>query len=598
MVAAHEARKELRNPLRMAVQRQGFGPSSPIGTFAGHTIGRSSSSLRSSHIEPSKHGPRFGKPNTIGLAPLDCPSRLRAGSRGKHIQTTDTGAHNENADVRSLQGRSVGKATKRVIDDTLSKSRRRRTKIQRVELGGKLLSPSADEPLSDVDHHLNSQPEAADQCLTVRTFDAADESEISYFPTLLPVQPSPAESRDGLDHTHMSHRNAAKNLVAGITCLDAQLEDGDASVGLLDMLSQSAMRTMDGLQKAQAAPSMQEQPGACLVATAESSRSANVQHQVQVDFDPTYYTTTQAWKLATSLVTREVERNNWTAVHPDLVQEQLLSKMHSTGPARIIRPAFRPPSAGMVCQDLGLSLKQMQRSALTDVPDFAQNSRCDAHVEAQCHDEQDLPTFEHRLRFSGYCQRYRTHSKEDAHDLPVLQPLEEAAFERRRQTRRKEVVKVIVPFSEPSLSAHATRARFVAAHATAASPPDSHASSDQLLLVWMQSTAHAFFRALDSMMHAGFARSTPHSSNGLHRPGSIESVLYPSPILHYAAHIDGLKVPSHVALYVHLDRLEEARHKLARIELNIGGEASYKPFEDPDVRLLVTSLGGEPLCLI
>ncbi len=154
---------------------------------------------------------------------------------------------------------------------------------------------------------------------------------------------------------------------------------------------------------------------------------------------------------------------------------------------------------------------------------------------------------------------------ERADKPPRLQPFDTNAFEKRAQTRRKEVVKVIIPFSEPSLAAGATRARFIPPQSTlvAPQPRSTIHTQNSALLVWMQSTAHAFFRALESMMHAGFAPTAQSSSS--HHTDSNEPDLYPCPILHYAAHAGPSqtsgesKAPSHVVLYVHLDRLEEAR---------------------------------------
>ncbi|SJX62842.1 uncharacterized protein SRS1_13670 [Sporisorium reilianum f. sp. reilianum] len=597
--------------------------SSPIGTFGGQALGRSGRGLCSSHTETSDRASRVQGTRTVGLPSLNRPSRIRVGlgGRGANAQISETTeAHNENAEA-PLQQAHRG-PSKRPAEEGLVKPKRRRAKIQRIQLGGGLPSSSAEQPLSDADHHLNSQPDA--------DVNAADESEISYFPTLRPARPSSDAMRTDSDE---SKEHAIAVLQGGteeptsrggptmsiaihasdpqdvtFERADAQPEDGDSSAGLLEVLSQSAMRKLDAVQGAQSSSIRHTQQivDDAPVASVHFPPEAEAQHQVQVDFDPSHLTHTQAQHIAASIVTSKVESKRWSAVHPDSdTARKLLFKPDSKG---MLLAAFRPPSTGAVCRDLGLSSSQMRKRPFADVPDFVHHgsAACDKGLYSDV--EGSLESFEHDLCFAGYRQtcKSQVHAQTKTTELASLRPFKEAAFQQRRQTRRKEVVKVIIPFSEPSLSAHATRARFVAPNpATNVSRhrPHTHARDDAIVLSWMQSTAHSFFHALKTMIQAGFAPAA-HNKSSSHCLDPLESDLYPCPILHYAAHADTSqsveqgKAPSHVALYVHLDRLEEARQKLATIELGGGTDDSYRPFSDPGVRLLVTSLPGEPLCLI
>ncbi|GAC93561.1 hypothetical protein PHSY_001126 [Pseudozyma hubeiensis SY62] len=614
-VSVRTAGNASRNEARQLLQLERNDTSSPIGTFGGQNLGRSSRGLRSGSSEQAV---RLSNGKTVGLPTLKRSCRLRAGTRERRVPTSDSGApHNENVDAYQAQDHAKSKTAKRDAEEALVRPRRRRAKIQRVELGGGLPSSSADQPLSDADHHLNSQPDA-DHC-------AADESEISYFPTLRPARSSDARTR----HTSSDERNdvspfpqqdAAKHPILftgqgtwptlashhtrsevpvpqheiAVGCAAERPEEADLSVGLFEVLSQSALRKVDGAQSGQAA-SVPQVTFASAEVRSESVASAEAQHHIEVEYDPSRASRHQAQYIAMSLVERTVDLQKWSAVHPDSIHERLTSRMRSSESGRMLQAAFRPPSAAVVSRDIGLSSSQMQKKPLEEEIEFVHHCSTHAVQSASGDDDDRLKPFEHRLRYAGYHQCCSNSSVYNVRTIGCLRPFDESAFSKRIQLPRKEVVKVIIPFSEPSFSNHATRARFLTPHATSTSHPPHprHSPSDdnKPLLVWMQSTAQTFFRALESMIHTN---SSPHT----HDSSVSRSDLYPCPILSYAAHADAGEGASHVALYVHLDRLEEARQRLADVELSTGGGSSCRPFADGDVRLFVTSLRGKPLCLI
>lgn len=604
-------------------------------------FGRSGRGLCSSHAGTCEQASRARGAKTVSLPSLIRPSRLGVGLGGRHssaqvLETTE--ARNENADAPLLQAHR-GTSTKRSTEETLVKPRRRRAKIQRVQLGGGLPSSSADQPLSDADHHLNSQPDAADHGLEVDALNAADESEISYFPTLRPALPSSdAMQTDGDeadDHamamqqdtsgqptlqtgptfsvtvtSHKSRHKASDPQHVTLERADEQPEDGDPSTGLLEVLSQSAMRKLDAVQEAQAVSIRHTQPITSVADVVPVHPLADVesQHQVQVDFDHTHFTDIQAQRIANSIVTSKCRSKRWSSVHSNFDAVP----MHPPGSQKVLQAAFQPPSIRAVCRDLGLTSSQMRKRPIDNVPDFVHQRSIAFNDGLHSDENHSLESFEHDLHFAGYRQARKSQLRAQGKstELPSLQPFNESKFQQRSQTRQKEVVKVIIPFSEPSLSPHATRARFITPNPTSLPPrhrPHPQPAKDAALLIWMQSTAYSFFRALETMLQAGFSPPA-HDSSSSHRTDAHQPHLYPCPILHYAAHADTTpcsdwrKAPSHVALYVHLDRLEEARLTLATMELGGGGgggaDGGYRPFSDPSVRLLVTSVQGEPLCLI
>ena len=593
------SRRTRRDLLQRKPQLDDSFASSPIGTFGGQL--RSSRSLCSSHIGPSEQASRSRSARTVGLAPVHRPSHLREEQRSRQrplpLSETAT-AQKEN------QAHSNANLSKRTSDEALVKSRRRRTKIQRVRLGADLPSSFAEQPLSDADRQLNSQPDAVDA--------AADESEISYFPTLRPTRHTPTDSDDSHHDTAQAvhsilqtgpalsialasaeSRSEALDLQGVVPdCAEKQqpAEEGDSSAGLLEVLSQSAIRKLDQVSVAQHCE-------------ARSADHVEAQDQVQVDYDPRHFDEIQAHCIATSIVITNGASKRWTSVQPDLIREQVRSLTRRSACLHMmLQSARKPPSVGVVCRDLGLSSSQMLRRPLADVPEFDHRRSAGNDIRLRSDDTELLGLFEHHLRFAGY--RQDRSGRIGAHGGSTGQPFNVAAFQQRRQTRRKEVVKVIIPFSEPSLCTYATQARFVTSMPRSHSPPPRphvHLHDDSVSLIWMQSTAHAFFRALETMVQVDRVKSAQNGSSP-HRLDLTESDLYPCPILHYAAHAETRRhaeqkrAPSHVALYVHLDRLEEARYTLAQLEL--GDATSYRPFSDPSVRLLVTSLGGERLCLL
>ncbi|KAF6767493.1 hypothetical protein PSEUBRA_005248 [Kalmanozyma brasiliensis GHG001] len=597
-------------------------PSSPIGTFGAQMIGRSGRTLRSSFVGASVSASRPPPAKTVGLRALNRPSTLRA---LPNLPETIKGT-NENAPLHRPQTNKIGGASKHPAEEDPAKPKRRRAKIQRVQLGRDASLSPAELPLCDADHQLNSQPDAADEDMQV-----ADESEISYFPTLRPTRPSSDDVQRSAGSWHdqaasapaqdaeepriirlsqaapsTSTSDQARSMVAAQLRTSPQgaeqePDDDQSGVGLLQLLSQSSMRRFDQVQTTSTSPSRQRQSSRDNIDSSDLTIAAEAQHEVQVDFDPGHFTEAQAQRIAGSVIGNSAKTQRWSSCHPDSVSDRVgASTSRASTSRRLLQAISRPPTTRTVCRDLGLSSIQMLKGPLSVMPDFVHLKSGGPTTQAGGSDDDLLEPFEHGLRFAGYCR-----VANDLDRLPRLQPLREDIFKVRTQKRRKEVVKVIVPFSEAALAANATRARFLPPQALSDAPtPRSHADGQReaVLLVWMQSTAHAFFRALEAMMQAGFARSAQSSSS--HRNDSTESDLYPWPILHYAAHAQSSRVSgdskasSHVTLYVHLDRLEEARQKLASLDLGNGKDGSYLPFSDPSVRLLVTSLTGEPLCLI
>ncbi|SPO25850.1 uncharacterized protein UTRI_03215 [Ustilago trichophora] len=612
-------------------------PSSPIGTFGGHMVGRSVRSLRSSRSSTADSASRDTNFKTVGLPALGHASQLRTrvGPRARPPQVTELPDVNNNENTEALQAHAQPKrrTIKRIAEEKTARQKRQRTKIQRVQLGGGLPSSSAElQPLSDADHHLNSQPDA-DERLRANLFDAADESEISYFPTLPPTRLSSDRVREEVEATHEQAANtrlgaasghqiafadqslpqASRSHISISTALhpqdqilarqDERIEEGDDSVGLLEVLSQSAMRKI----VPDSPTTIAFPPSSPIPSPVEALHSKEVQHQLQVDFAPSHLTHMQAQQIANSIIQSKRRLKEWSAVHPDLFEGRPKASItRLRKPARVLQSKWRPPSKLTACQDLGLSSAQMRKGPATDLPPFTHCSamgRVDGS-QTQLDDDTYLSPFEHGLCSAGYRFSYAVRDLDTACDgmgninVPHLQPFNSDCFEQRMRVRRKEVVKIIVPFSEPRLSSLATRARFLTSSTSSLSPqPNSHATlSGQVVLVWMQSTARAFLQALETMIQPSFAGP---AQNSCHSITSIESDLYPCAILHYVAHAQSAasvdKASPHVALYVHLDRLEEARSKLAVLQLD---STSYRPFNDPLVRLLVTSLKGEPLCLI
>lgn len=600
-------------------------------------VGRSDRSLRSSRSSMADSASRDSNSKTVGLPALGHAPQLRTrfGPRARPPQVTELPDVNSNKNTVAVpaQAQPKRRATKRIVEDKTVRQKRQRTKIQRVQLGGGLPSSSAEQqPRSDTDHHLNSQPDE-DERLRANLFDAADESEISYFPTLPPARLSSDRVREEVEAMHEQAENttlgaasghqisladqslmqASTSVVSISTALypqdeilareDEHVEEGNASVGLLEVLSQSAMRKIIP----DPPTTIASPPSSPVPAPVEAPHSEEAQHQLHVDFAPSHVTHMQAQQIANSIIQSKARLNEWSAVHPDLIEgrpQASIARLRK--PARVLQAKWRPPSKLAACQDLGLSSAQMRKGPATDLPPFVHCSAMgrDDGAQTQLDDDANLSAFEHGLCSAGYRFSYAIRDFDTACDgmesinVPHLQPFNSDSFEQRMRLRRKEVVKIIVPFSEPRLSPLATRARFLTPRPSLSAPqPDSPATlSDQVVLVWMQSTARAFLQALETMSQASFARP---AQNSCHSIASTEFDLYPCAILHYVAHAQSAasvnKASSHVALYVHLDRLEEARSKLAVLEL---GSTSYRPFNDPLVRLLVTSLKGEPLCLI
>ena len=363
--------------------------------------------------------------------------------------------------------------------------------------------------------------------------------------------------------------------------------------------------------------------------TAESSQSTKLQPQVQVEFDSRHSTHAQAQRIVALILKSRLEPRTWSPVHPDVIPKRSQGPMRTSLKAHTsLQAPLRPPSKRAVCRDLGLSLTQLLRGPSVELSDFVHytSTACVEHI--QLHDQEELEPFEHGLRFAGYRLAYANQAEETVHpgvegnSIPFSQAFNTHELRERMQSRRKEVVKVIVPFSEPSLSPRATRARFLTPQHDYSVPaplrcPTTLRLDEDVLLVWMQSTARKFLHALEDMLQAGSTRSAQAEPYGL---DASELDLYPCPILHYVPHVgiaasalekatkDGSATRdvnagytlSHVALYVHLDRIGEARRKLAAFELGDTQRerCSYRPFSDSLVRLLVTSLRGEPLCLI
>ena len=574
----------------------------------------------------------------LGHAP---PPHRRVGPRAHAAQPAELAGANDSENANAAPPRADPKRTaaKRTLPAKIVEPRRHKAKIQRVQLGAALPPSSANQqqhqPLSEADRHLNSQPEASGR-QDADLFDAADESEISYFPTLPPTRLSSDEARNDADRTAFPVHSASADqptvsadlgpsptsapivLRLGSTepsaaTLDHDAEEGDPSVGLLEVLSQSAIRKIDEVRIKGAVFEGRSHYGGARSEPVDKSRVAEAQHLVNVNFDPSHYTHEQVRHIAASVINKgKAYRQRWSAVEPECVPPRwTASEICTSRPERIVEAPWRPPSYHVVCQDLGLSSSQLRKGPLTELPVFTRQCAGSFRDDGPTNDGDDLDPFEHRLRFAGYRLSNAISDFDPVsnavktHKLPQLQPFSADAFQKRMQTRRKEVVKVVIPFSAPTLSPLATRARFAAPHAPvkpqAQQPQAAAVPDNRVVLLWMQSTATNFLHALETMVQAGVPRSAQNSGYSFN---STECELYPCPILHYAAHADASHqpTPAHVTLYVHLDRVEEARQRLAALELGhaeeVGGMRSCRPFSDPLVRLLVTSLHGEPLCLV
>lgn len=629
-------RDTTRELLQRRPQLDRSDPSSPIGTFAGQILGRLDRSLGPSRIGPAHLASRAVTSKTIGLSSRNPAGRVTTRARATtrcSRQTKDANANDdENAGVLPVDSavKRKEKPTKLGTDDKVVQNKRRRIKIQRLQLRGAAPASSADQPLSDADHHLNSQPDALEPP-HADLIDAADESEISYFPTLPPRMlsdktPNGIESRQ--DHTpsisdlraaddplfpHVSDPIPSTTSLPSRTRLrEGQDEDlareelatsqEDLSVGLLEVLSQNAIRKIDKVQTSRAvSPKLLGPSDSALVAP--TTRSSEAQHHVEIDFDPSHFSHQQAHRIAKVISESEIKVHGWTSVDPDLIPRQIASQGRSSETKKVLQAAWRPPSSRNVARDLGLSSSQLLKTPCADAPDFVHSTTAGSELASQKEEEEDLAPFEHRPCSAGYRLHYVTdeaRNEAGAFKAPLLEPFNADALRKRMQTRRKEVVKIIIPFSEPSLSILATGACHL--------KPDpsldlcSRAklpSKNSVRLVWMQSTAHHFLHAMDNMVQADSADlAQGHSCNN----ESAQLDMYSCPILHYVAHTDTApqkESSSYVALYVHLDRLAEAHLKLADLDLSDGREAhGYRPFRDPLVRVLVTSIRGEPLGLI
>lgn len=613
----HTPRDSRRDLLRGQHTLDRNDPSSPIGTFGGQIIGRPDPGLRPFRIGSSEATSRDSSRRTVGLPALGHAPQLRTrfGPRTRHPRVEDHGhaKQNENADAVPEQGRPGPRATRETIQEKSPKPKRVRAKIQRVQFGNPTVLPADQQPFSDADHQLNSQPEA-DEHLGARHFDAADESEISYFPTLVPIRSPPKTVTNGAEEAHGTVLSPSRSRISdpSISLLDqtfptlprthtgdlsnataeSEAEQGDNSVGLLEVLSQNAMRKIDASHSASGVTCPSRSQHTAPVPTLPGKpQLPQIQHQVNVEYNSAHFTREQAQHIAASIVQGKIGTKRWSTVLPDVIPLRYHAESEPQSVSRRVpQPHWSPPSRHVVCQDLGLSASQMRKGPATELPDFVHHSASGDLIDEKAKDEDDLALFEHNLRFAGY------RLSPAAPDLvPHLQAFSLEALQKRMQTSRKEVAKIIVPFSEPSFSSHATRARFIPPQSTveAALP---RASGEGVVLVWMESTAQSFLLALETMLGAGFA---PQSS--VYSLSSTECDLYPCPILHYVAHA-GTKqaegTAAHIALYVHLDRIEEARSKLAALDLGSCHGGSYRPFNDPLVRLLVTTRSGEPLCLV
>ncbi|SNX84342.1 uncharacterized protein MEPE_03051 [Melanopsichium pennsylvanicum] len=623
--AEHVNRLGSRELLRRNPWLDRIDPSSPIGTFDGQIVRSFDCSVRPSRPRSTEAASRHVNARTVGLPATGPPEQLLKNVRTrtrlhqvtKHVNLDD----DENIDLLPDQARRKIEAPKRAERQGLARQKRRKPKIHRVQLGpAPPLSP-ADRPLSDADHHLNSQPDSLKD-VGVEASNMADESEISYFPTLIPSRLVSSALQHGDEATeHESQRrpldldpncqisvadrssrsapalNASRHdLILAYT--DEHADEGDSGPGLLQVLSQSAVRKVDIPPVTRVRTPQVPLRGHILDGSSDPTRSQKTQHQVQVNFDPLCYTNLQAQQIAASVTKSKSQNKAWTPVHPDTITERWKAMpTRKANPVRLLQYGWCPPSSSSISRDLGLSPSQMLQRSGQDLPDFVHCNTVVFNETSRKDDDEELGPFEHGLRFVGYCLPYQSQS--EATTIPQLQPLDAVKLQKRMQSCRKEVVKIIIPFSEPALSSHATQARFVTPQPELTVPPTpSFATCSDVLLVWMHSTARIFLDALEVLLQADLTCSIQSECLDL-----SEIDLYPGPILHCVAHAGDVEratarsqIPSYVALYVHLDRMEEARQKLG--SLNLADCGTYRPFNDPLLRLLVTSIGGEPLCLI
>ncbi len=96
-------------------------------------------------------------------------------------------------------------------------------------------------------------------------------------------------------------------------------EEGDSSVGLLELLSQSSARRFDGIHSAHTSLSRQRQLGKDAVVSPSPSIRTEAQHHVQVDFHPAHFSDERARSIAGSVVRNGSRAQRWTPCDPDVM---------------------------------------------------------------------------------------------------------------------------------------------------------------------------------------------------------------------------------------------------------------------------------------
>ncbi|GAC71831.1 hypothetical protein PANT_5c00094 [Moesziomyces antarcticus T-34] len=562
-------------------------PDSPIGTFGGQILPRS---IRDTTCK-GRRASRAEALTTDALSRGNHPHLAPAGGRTTSTRSADAKVNNaDSADAKQEV------KLKRPAEGRIVKQRRRQPKIQRVQFGG-VQALETHYPLNEA-HSRASVPPISDDS------DAADESEITYFPTLPPKRPhvgthmqtmQTADASSPFLDNRPSLSDAASSPQPLLAPNDATRDhgdpesEGDSSRGLLEVLSQTALRRMND------ANSPQQSQHVGHAHANQAAWQTLSRHDIRIEFDAAHLSHLQARRIAGSLTRNGSDRPKWTSVQLDSDHPRR-RKLPTSALASIkaVRAAWYPPTRRSVCDDLCLTAKQASQKEGSDRLEFVHFDSSELVHEEPAEDLENLPAFEHRIHFAGYrLQKQVPHGAEPS-AFPCLESFDGEEW----PTQRGPVVKILVPLSGPSLHPAASPARFIKPHDTrdeALGP-----AANDTVLVWTPTTARRFLAELDEQVATGEVSSYAEL-RGLE---ASELELCPSPILHYMASTgspgaDVLR--SHIALYVHAHRVQEARSVLATLELGdmLGGAPhKFKPFSDPKMRLLIVSMVGTPLGLI
>ncbi|SPO45032.1 uncharacterized protein PSANT_02718 [Moesziomyces antarcticus] len=561
-------------------------PDSPIGTFGGQILPHS---IRDT-TRTGRRAPRAEALTTDALSRGHHPHLPPAGSKSRSKRSIDAKANNaDSADAKQDD------KLKHPADGKAAKQRRRQPKIQRVQFGG-VQALETLYPPNEAQSRASVPPPSDDP-------DAADESDITYFPTLPPKRPhvgTHMQTVQTADEDFLDNRPSLSAAASSPPPLfapdDATRDDGDpdsegdSSRGLLEVLSQTALRRMNHATS----PPQPQRVGH--TPARQTARQTLSPHEIRIEFDAAHLSHMQARRIAEALMRNGSDRPKWTSVRldSDHPHRRKLPTLLPTS-SKAVRAALDPPTRRSVCDALCLTARQASRKAGSERLEFV-HFDAGAHVhEEPAEDLENLAAFEHQIHFAGYRLQDQVPCDAERSTFPCLESLGSEEW----PTRRGPVVKILVPLSGPPLHPAASPARFIKPHDTS---DEAHGpAANDTVLVWTPTTARMFLAALDEQVASGGVSSYAEL-RGLE---ASELELCPSPILHYVASTGSSDAEdvstSHVALYVHAHRVNEARSVLAALELGdmLGGTPyKFRPFSDPKLRLLIISVVGKPLGLI